>query len=384
MPEEPQIGGLSRTNRVRFFWILVVIFLVALPALIFYTTGQRLSFDNDETSIVTTGGVYISTDNLEVDVFMDEDQIERPRLFRNAYYIRDIQAGQHRLVVQRPDLHTWVKELPVDPYIVTEASAFNMPVVPHVRPISEYVTATGTQVLKRDDTVDAFLKKATTTVPFRLATTTSTSTFELNQEFVFVESLFSTTSTSSQSVFARFLDGVERFRFATTTDFETVATTTEEEFIGDGNMRLIDRDGELYAQWAGTIDNIPYYFCISDRSSSTIGIRYGEHVALEVERLTISTTTPIVVDDNRVCRPEIKLDRLQQDVFYYDFFPGSTDLVLLHLEDGIYVTEIDDRAWQNVQQLYPGDDLVVVVGNNSIFVQENGRYFEIITEIEPN
>tara|TARA_B100000508_G_C11465122_1_gene281322 strand:- start:2510 stop:3661 length:1152 start_codon:yes stop_codon:yes gene_type:complete len=383
MTEEPQIGGLPRANRERFFWILVVVFLVALPSLIFYTTGQRLSFDNDETTIVTTGGVYIGTDNLEVDVFMDEAQIERPRLFRNAYYIRDIQAGQHRLVVQRPDLHTWVKELPVDPYIVTEASAFNMPVIPHLRPITEYVTATGTQVLLRDETIEEFLEGATTTVPFLLATTTSTSTFELNQEFVFVESLFSTTSTSSQSVFDRLLDGMDRFRFATTTEIEMSATTTG-VFIEEGNMRLVDRDEELYAQWVGTIDNIPYYFCISDRSSSTISLRYGKHVADEVERLTVSTTTPIVIDNNRVCRPEIKLNRLQQDVFYYNFFPGSTDLVLLHLEDGIYVTEIDDRAWQNVQQLYPGDGLVVVVENNSIFVQENGRYFEIITEIEPN
>ena len=102
-----------------------------------------------------------------------------------------------------------------------------------------------------------------------------------------------------------------------------------------------------------------------------------------IEEQLNSTTTPLIVTDNRVCRTQIKLDRLRQDVFYYDFFPNSSDLVLLHLEDGIYVTEIDDRAWQNSQLLYPGTDLKVVVENDVIYLEDNGVYYEIITEIEP-
>jgi len=55
----------------------------------------------------------------------------------------------------------------------------------------------------------------------------------------------------------------------------------------------------------------------------------------------------------------------------------------MHLQDGVYVTEIDDRAWQNTQLLYPGEGLKVVVENDIIYLKDRELYFEIITEIEP-
>lgn len=146
MTIEPQIGELSHKRRQRFFFVLVFIFILALPALIFYTTGYRLSFENEETSIVSTGGIYVTTDNLEVSVYIDDKKEEKPRLFRSAYYIQNIASGQHRIVVQRPDLYTWVKVLPVDPHIVIEASSFNMPLLPHLRPITRYTTKTNMPV----------------------------------------------------------------------------------------------------------------------------------------------------------------------------------------------------------------------------------------------
>lgn len=384
MPSEPQIESLSHKRRKQFFWLLVLVFLVALPSLIFYTTGYRLNFENEETSIVTTGGMYITTDNLEVDVYLDDEQVERPRLFRSAYYIQNIATGQHRVVVQRPDLYTWVKELPVDPYIVTEASAFNMPVIPHVRPISKYTTATGTPVYLGVATTTTLFSGVTTTIPVLITPSKSTRAYDLNEEYIFVESLFSTTSTSTRSVFERILDGVERFRFATTsTELAAEPATTTESIIERGGIRLIDREGELYAVWQDTVSSIPYYFCISEARSSTTALRYGEHVALEIERMKVSTTTPIILDGNRLCRPEVRLDRQRMDVYFYDFFPSSSDLVLLQLENGLYVTEIDDRAWQNSQLIYPGTDFQVVVENNVIYVHDDNRYFEIITEIEP-
>lgn len=381
---EPQISSLSHKHRKRFFLLLVLIFLVALPSLIFYTTGYRLSFENEETTIVTTGGMYITADNLEVDVYLDEEQVERPRLFRSAYYIQNIEAKQHRVVVQRPDLHTWVKVLPVDPYIVVEASAFNMPVLPHLRPITKYVTATGTPVYFAKSAPDlSFYEKATTTLAYLVATSSATSSYVVNGEYVFAVSLFSSSSASTRSVFERILDGVERFRFATTTSVVASSTESEKE-VSNGDLHIVEKSGDLYAVWTNGINNIPYYYCLADAASSTLALRYGEHVASEIERLRISTTTPLMLDGNRICRTEIKLDRKRQDVYFYDFFPNSKDLVLLQLEDGLYVTEIDDRAWQNTQLIYAGNDFQVAVENGAIYLMEDGRYFEIITEIEPN
>ncbi|MCA9361867.1 hypothetical protein KC906_00690 [Candidatus Kaiserbacteria bacterium] len=382
--DEPQIKGLSYKRRQNLFLFLVVVFLLVLPALIFYTTGYRLSFENEETSIVSTGGIYVTTDNLEVDVFLDDEYVEKPRLFRSAYYIQNIAEGQHRIVVQRPDLDTWVKELPVDPHIVIEAAAFNMPVVPHVRPITEFITVAGAPVYVGVASGTDLFRGVSTTIPVYATSSRRTTIYEENEEYVYVTSLFSSTSSSTRSVFERLFGEGERFRFATTSPLGLTISTSTEDFAEQGDMRVIERDGELYARWLGTLENIPFYFCVSDGASSSIAVRYGQHVADQIEVLKVSTTTPIFYDSNRVCRPEIKLNRLRQDVYFYDFFPNSRDLVIMQLEDGLYVTEIDDRAWQNVQRLYTGDNFRVVVENNEIYIQEGEYYYELITEIEPS
>lgn len=365
--------------------MLFGVFLLLLPALIFYTTGHRLVFEEDVASVVTTGGMYVTSDILEVDVYLDEVQVERPRLFRSAYYIQTIAAGQHRIVVQRPDLQTWVKELPVYPYIVTETAAFNMPVVPHVRPITEYVTATREPIFFNASTTERLLQKATTTEPFIVSSTTRPllAGYGINQEYVYVASLFSTTTSENISVFDRLMDQVERFRFATTTTLAIESATSTEQIVLQGDMQLLDHDEEVYARWLGDVRSIPYYFCVSSSTAELIVTRYGEHVWAAIEEQQLSTSTPLIIDKNRVCRTEIKIDRLRQDVFYYTFFPNNTDLVLLHLEDGVYITEIDDRSWQNVQLLYPGNDIRVVAENGVIYVEDEGHYYEIITEIEP-
>ena len=72
-----------------------------------------------------------------------------------------------------------------------------------------------------------------------------------------------------------------------------------------------------------------------------------------------------------------------QTVEYFDFFPGNSSLVLMHLEDGLYVTEIDDRSWQNSQLLYPGEDITVRVEGGQIYVRDRGYLLEVFTEIEP-
>lgn len=376
MPNEPQIVTLSYKKRNLFFWLLVVVFLVALPSLIFYTTGFRLSFEDESTTIVTTGGIYITTDNLEVEVYVDENKVEKPRLFRSAYYIQDLEVGKHRIVVQQPGLHTWVKELPVDPYIVIEALAFNMPVQPQLRPISQYVTATGTAIYFNKDDISTILAEATTTETYMISSTSATSSYELNEEYIFVSSLFSSSTEVFGSVFLEPPE-VQPFRFSTTTNSADDISTSTPVIKESNGLVLEDHNGEVYAIWADRSKTIPYYFCAAEHSSST-ATRYGQHVYEEFERLLLSTTTPVMFDNSRACRPEIRIDRKGQDVFFYDFLPNSSDLVILQLEDGLYVTEIDDRAWQNTQKIFSGSNFRVMVENNAIFILVDGLYFELI------
>jgi hypothetical protein len=109
-------------------------------------------------------------------------------------------------------------------------------------------------------------------------------------------------------------------------------------------------------------------------------------VADQIEALnaaSISTTSNTSVGQvfnkrDQTCRSAIQLNRLRQDVYWYGFMPGSNDEVLLHLEDGLYVTEIDDRAWQNTQPLLPISDVRVLVENGIIYVLHRGFLFELV------
>jgi hypothetical protein len=387
MPQEPQISGMSSRRRAIFFWALVLVFALTLPAMIFYTTGYRLTFEEDaQTMVLTTGGVYISTQSTDVDVFLDEEQIERPRLFRSAYYIQNIDAGIRRVVVQGEGVQTWVKEIPVDSRIVTEAAAFNLPEIPRLRPITEFQTTSGAAVFFSSSTVNNLFAGATSTQDFVVSATTRTSGYVPNPEHEFIVSLFGTSTATTTSIFTDFLRDMDRFRFMVPGEEVATTSTMTPKIIEQSNIRLVNRALELYAVWQGEARDVPYYFCVGSSTIASTSERYGEHVAAAVftQLGTTTATSTLVMVDDRICRTEIKLDRIQQDVFLYDFFPDSSDLVLLQLEKGLYVTEIDDRAWQNSQLLYPGTNFRTIIENGLIYIEQGDDYFEVIPEIEAN
>ena len=105
-----------------------------------------------------------------------------------------------------------------------------------------------------------------------------------------------------------------------------VATTTK-EFRG---MQLSETGGRILAQWTRDAESVPFYFCIQEG----------------------------------ICTDEIELNTKEERAKYFDFFPGTTDLALVTLTDGVYVTELDNRSGQNIQPLYlsAGADFRIVDG----------------------
>ena len=108
---------------------------------------------------------------------------------------------------------------------------------------------------------------------------------------------------------------------------------------------------------------------------------YGKHVTEALLKQFKGSSNLSALQGERVCRSDIRIDRLGKEVLWFDFFPDSGDLVLLHLEDGLYVVEVDDRAWQNTQLLYPGEDIHVVQDGGRIYVKDGEYYVEVFTEI---
>lgn len=380
MPSEPIIKPLSQNNRIWTFRILLAVFCIAMPVFVFYAMGYRVDF-GDEGNIITVGGLYISADADDVLMFVDEEPVEDMRIFQQAAYIQNLDAGVHRIHVQREGLQTWVKELPVYPHIVTEAESFNIPAVPQIRFIPEWLTAEGLPVLITDDAETVF-PNASTTNTVIATTSPRTGGYTSNTEYEYVASLFAAVDEVDGDA-RRAVDVFQQdFSFnepRAAEDSTSTATTTK--ILRD--MRLYESGDEVYAEWTGLERNLPYYYCVMYTSPATTTEEYGEHVyesLLERYGDTHDLADP-ALSGTRLCRDTIRIDRIGQKIEWFDFMPNDIHHVLLVLEDGLYVVEVDDRAWQNVQLLYPGDDLEMRIDGGRIYVFDGEHYFEVFTEL---
>ena len=420
---QPVIEPLSKQHRGFIFNTLLVLFVILVPILIFYAMGFRFSVIEDTPVILVTGGLYVTSDLADSAIFIDDKEITNARVFRKASYIQGLAPGLHRVSVQAPDYHTWVKELWVNQQRVVEMEAFNLPEVPHLRPVTKYLfakvpvylvatssLATSTEEVAETEAVSIFAT-ATSTIAYQvLSDKVATSTLEINEEFVLLEKLFAekastTAKLKEQEKEVREIEeGV--FGFAATSEEvgvvatcvaptallkegEEVATST---VIAD-KMMLYQEGDEVWARALGTGRQVPYYFCSNLVATTTGSYQYEiEEFVLDNDEAglflgdnndTLATTGERSLNDNG-CRTDIKIDRQSREVLDFQFFPTSNNLVLLLREDGLFVTEIDDRSWQNTQPVYYGESLEMVIYRGGIFVKDGEYIFEVITVLANN
>ena len=167
------------------------------------------------------------------------------------------------------------------------------------------------------------------------------------------------------------------FDIATTEAKAIIATTTKSW----RNYRLSERGSDVVMSWHGDKHAVPYYYCVDHFSTTQTAKEYGAHVYKALITQFGTTSKPSDYKGQRVCRNGIRIDNENKKVLWFDFYPNSTDLVLMLLEDGLYVVEVDDRAWQNIQLLYPGKNLDVIQNGGSIYVHDGKYFLEVLTEV---
>lgn len=387
MPNEPQVGLLPLHHRKLIFWTLVCLFLGVLPLAILYTSGYRfVESDDGQRVLATTGGAYIAVQNPAVELYVNGVIPQDRRPFSSAFYVQGYDEGVYNFHTQGEGLETWVKNIAIYPQIVTQAASFNLPKVPQVRVITPWQTSAGEAVV---------MVRSTTTRPFSFASTSNaiiattsraTTTLTVSDEYMLFATRFASTSAEWAAVKAgklQIVEPEERFQFvpvpriATTT--LVLATSTKEW----NNTKLYEDNGEVYARWIGGEKDIPYYYCLTFESPATTSYKYGEHVyaALAAQYASSSDARMAGFAGERLCRSDIRIDRKWQEVIWFDFLPNRSDLVLMLLEDGLYVVEIDDRSWQNVQLLYPGTDLVVLLDAGRVMVKDGEYILEVFTDL---
>jgi len=371
----PQVQPLSYRHRFLFFYFLTGIFILALPFLFLYATGYRLSSLGGD--LVSTGGLYVATERSGAQIYIDNELVRETRIFRRAFYAQGLDAKTHKVYVQKAGHHTWVKELPVYAHIVTEAQAFNLPLIPKVRLITEWQTEAGVSVLI---SASPILKNASSTNQVLFEPRASTSTLVANPEYKELIQQFKPTLNPTESV-------LERARINLTGENASSTATTTKEWRG---VRLFEQDNEIYAAFVGNKEEMPYYYCAEPfprweetMASSTVATASTRNLALTHEALETTEETseldlPVQAISNETeCEPVIQIDRKNETITDFDFFPNSTDLMIVATESGIYVIEIDDRAWQNRQPLLLGENLTFKVVGNSVYAYDGKVIYQI-------
>ena len=381
MTPRPQVEPLPVKHRQWVFILSLLTFALAVPAFVFYAVGYRYDFSDEVRNIRAVGGMYISAETDEISIYVDGEPVEDMRIFQNAAYVQNLDAGLHQVHVQGEDLQTWVKTLPVYAHFVTEGGSFNLPERPQIRLITPYQTTEGQSVLIESAT--STFSFASTTGNWIATSSTATSSFDVNPEFTYVSSLIASTTEKRTLLTEQVRLQKERFRFGSATS-SVLATTSATTTIESRNIMLYEDNGEVIAKWIGNDERVPYYYCVDFSGEEATAFGYGSHVMEDLKE-EYGTTTDFSDPDlfgQRLCRNTIRIDRKWQSVQYFDFLPGSGHHVLLQLQDGVYVVEIDDRAWQNVQLLYPGDYLEVVVDGERIYIKDGEYIMEVFTELQ--
>jgi predicted nucleic acid-binding Zn-ribbon protein len=155
-----------------------------------------------------------------------------------------------------------------------------------------------------------------------------------------------------------------------------IATTT----VTRNNIALWEKGDDVVAVALGTGRQIPHYFCTTqiEQEGSLVSETKEQ---LEEGEIMFERTLTELSNNTRECRTAVVIDRQGEEVLAFDFLPNNENLVLVLRESGLYVTEIDDRIWQNTQPLYLGTDLELLIHNGGIYIRDENLILEVFTDI---
>lgn len=102
----------------------VLLFLISLPPILFYTLGYRLSAD---LRFYKTGGLYVSSPLTGSKIFVNNKEKKETNIFQGGLFLQSLKPGQYSVLVAKDGYWPWQKNLTIKEQFVTEARAFLLP-----------------------------------------------------------------------------------------------------------------------------------------------------------------------------------------------------------------------------------------------------------------
>jgi len=107
-----------KQTRTILFYLLVVIFIIITPMVLFYSEGYRFDFETNK--IIETGGFYIKTNPEEVTISINDKIKKTTSTFSRNVLIQDLTPKTYNIKISKTGYFTWEKNLEITEKKVSE------------------------------------------------------------------------------------------------------------------------------------------------------------------------------------------------------------------------------------------------------------------------
>ncbi|MFA5841596.1 MAG: hypothetical protein WC835_01365 [Candidatus Paceibacterota bacterium] len=119
-------------KRRLYFLFFSVVFIIAIPALLLYTSGYRL---NNSFRLVKTGGIFVSVPISGAEIYVNNKLYKTTNIIQRDLFEQNLTPDTYFIFVYKEGYLPWSKELKVQEQIVVDAHAFLVPREPKLEEI---------------------------------------------------------------------------------------------------------------------------------------------------------------------------------------------------------------------------------------------------------
>lgn len=105
-------------TRLIVLLVMVALFLIAAPYLVFYSLGYRVDFEAKK--IVATGGIYVRAQPSGVNISIDEKASDITSIFSNSVFVQNLLPKEHSVFINKEGYYDYQKKLAVKEKEVTK------------------------------------------------------------------------------------------------------------------------------------------------------------------------------------------------------------------------------------------------------------------------
>ena len=281
---------MSSKVRKGYFVFFILLFLVLIPVVIFYSLGYNISLDK-KFSFFKTGGISIYPSEPGVIVSLNGKEEGRTSIFEHSVLIKSLSPGQYNVSVTKDGYRQWDKTITVLEEKVSEGFPLLLP---------QNLT------------------------PILLSGTSTASSTELTNSYNEAIALFTPPTP------------VKKIKIPST---ETATVTPESLGITNHKVLLYKDDGVIKVRWLGKMEEIPYFFCFLVSEGNTCNASFIAYKAKDLRDISFFPgRNDVVIFSAGNAVSVVELDRRAPE-FFMALYKGKMPDFRIGKDDVLYIKD---------------------------------------------